>query len=227
MSPWSDLAPLRLPRILEPIVIIALPNNAPQLVLSLLTDMASQAMCASPYIMPFEALDQNLAAELIPADKDVEMGFQEGLHQACFAGKLPQFDPDIWNAFPHALHPSLSRNGAFSYVVHRSHPYARSKANVFYFDRRKFLLCMRDVIAPILLDPVARFARVNHLYSYETNRAHPLSTSGGRLASRFKQSRANRHGRRVKSQVRQVRLARKTALRAGLCNEVMWWAGSP
>jgi hypothetical protein len=31
---------------------------------------------------------------------------------------------------------------------------------------------MRDVIAPILLDPVARFARVNHLDSYETN---PLS----------------------------------------------------
>jgi hypothetical protein len=67
-----------------------------------------------------------------------EQNFQERLHHACFP-QLSQLEQEIWGAFPHALHPSLSRNGAFSYVIHKQHPYARSRAGVFYFDRRKFL----------------------------------------------------------------------------------------
>ena len=68
----------------------------------------------------------------------LERNFQERLHHACFA-QLPLLEQEMWDAFPHALHPSLSRNGAFSYVIHRLHPYARSRAGVFYFDRQKFL----------------------------------------------------------------------------------------
>jgi hypothetical protein len=68
----------------------------------------------------------------------IDCHLAQRLHQACFP-QLPVLDKHIWAAFPHALHPSLSRNGAFSYVIHSSHPYARSRAGVFYFDRRKFL----------------------------------------------------------------------------------------
>jgi hypothetical protein len=80
----------------------------------------------------------NDAANILQEFDDLEWNFQERLHQACFP-QLPVLDQDIWAAFPHALHPSLSRNGAFSYVIHSLHPYARSRAGVFYFDRRKFL----------------------------------------------------------------------------------------
>jgi hypothetical protein len=79
------------------------------------------------------------AVEVLSEFAYFERGFQETLHNACFSRQLPLLDPDIWDAFPHALHPSLSRNGAFSYVMHRSHPYVRARAGVFYFDRRKFL----------------------------------------------------------------------------------------
>lgn len=79
------------------------------------------------------------ASEVLAEHNELERGFQERLHQACFARHLPTLEYEIWEAFPHALHPSLSRNEAFSYVIRRSHPYARSRAGVFYFDRRKFL----------------------------------------------------------------------------------------
>ena len=103
------------------------------------TELRRLAVAALCEVFKRQPPPYDLAAGLIPEDKDEERAFQEVLHEACFAGKLPLLDPKIWNAFPHALHPSLSRNGAFSYVIHRSHPYARSRANVFYFDRRKFL----------------------------------------------------------------------------------------
>jgi hypothetical protein len=68
-----------------------------------------------------------------------ERTFQERAHQSCFAPRLPGCGNSIWTAFPHALHPSLRRNGACSYLIPRSHPIIRQRGEVFYFDRRKFL----------------------------------------------------------------------------------------
>jgi hypothetical protein len=65
--------------------------------------------------------------------------FQERAHQACFSPRLPERADTVWDAFPHALHPSLRRNGAYTYFIPRSHPIIRERGEVFYFDRRKFL----------------------------------------------------------------------------------------
>ncbi len=68
-----------------------------------------------------------------------ERSFQERNHQSCFNPRLPGRADTVWDAFPHALHPSLRRNGAYSYLIPRSHPIIRERGEVFYFDRRKFL----------------------------------------------------------------------------------------
>jgi hypothetical protein len=65
--------------------------------------------------------------------------FQERAHQSCFNPRIPARGASIWESFPHALHPSLRRNGAFQYLIPRSHPMIRERGEVLYFDRRKFL----------------------------------------------------------------------------------------
>ena len=102
------------------------------------TQLRRDAVAALCKVFERQPPPYDMATEVLPEHTDLVRGFQERLHH-CFARRLPTLEPDIWDAFPHALHPWLSRNGAFSYVIHRSHPYARSRAGVFYFDRRKSL----------------------------------------------------------------------------------------
>jgi hypothetical protein len=102
------------------------------------TQLRQHAVAALCKLFERQPPPYNDAAKVLQDFDDLEWNFQERLHQASFP-QLPVLDQDIWAAFRHALHPSLSRNGAFSYVIHSLHPYARSRAGVFFFDRRKFL----------------------------------------------------------------------------------------
>lgn len=74
--------------------------------------------------------------------------FQEECLLESIGTSIRRLDPAIWDAAPHALHPSLVRNGAYSYVIGRAHPLAsRVKASVRYFDRRKFIQRLKEEIA--------------------------------------------------------------------------------
>jgi hypothetical protein len=46
-----------------------------------------------------------------------EHEFEEACLREMFPPPFPQMAPAAWGASTHALHPSLSRNGAFSYVL--------------------------------------------------------------------------------------------------------------
>jgi hypothetical protein len=68
---------------------------------------------------------------------DAQLEFQEANYQACRLG--PKSSTDIWLASGHSMHPSLSRNRNFSYVISRQHPAIRNAANVPHFARKDFV----------------------------------------------------------------------------------------
>ena len=69
---------------------------------------------------------------------EAQQAFQEENLGSCFP-KLPTVAPSLWAASPHAMHPSLSRNDSFSYVVRRSHPAVRQAAHVPHFSRKQVI----------------------------------------------------------------------------------------
>lgn len=74
---------------------------------------------------------------------------QRLFQEECLSRSLnvPRVSANVWGAALHALHPSLSRNGAFSYIIGKNHPLAsKVPAGVRYFDRRKFIKRLRDEI---------------------------------------------------------------------------------
>ena len=82
------------------------------------------------------------AKDLLPRRGNSFLIAQPQFQEEALAATLgiAKLNPRIWNAAPRALHPSLVRNGAFSYVIGKRHPLAnRVKASVRYFDRRKFI----------------------------------------------------------------------------------------
>lgn len=59
----------------------------------------------------------------------------------------PLLPPQVWAASTHALHPTISRNKGFSYVVNSGHPLVTKRGlSVKYCSRRKFLQQVKAVV---------------------------------------------------------------------------------
>lgn len=73
--------------------------------------------------------------------KDGQNLFLEENRNNCFPPVPPPagLPPEVWDASPHAMRPSLQRNKSFSYVVRRSNPLIRRALQVPHFKRTDFI----------------------------------------------------------------------------------------
>jgi predicted RNA binding protein YcfA (HicA-like mRNA interferase family) len=73
--------------------------------------------------------------------RDGQNLFQEENRNNCFPPAPPKgaLPPEVWDASPHAMRPSLQRNKSFSYVVRRSNPSIRLALQVPHFKRTDFI----------------------------------------------------------------------------------------